>query len=214
MLNKGFCNYKACLQVSHIERSQVSQASVYHYYTHLLKQIHLLHSLSFFSLQKKLKNQKLWLSDWCLQSGTKHWHLLNFHLYDNMKISHDLWKNNSPKGITLQRKTHLWFAFFILCLFSFISFCVHRAISQCFLWVSLTQMAGYNHKICSWLIANGIAFSFGQHKSVGRSLTFRVLVYRWRNMVYTCEHNFCIMQKPIISGTKQFLFCPIVFIAI
>ena len=42
---------------------------------------------------------------------------------------------------------------------------------------SLTQMAGYNQEFHSWLIADGFAFSFGQHKSVGRSITFRVLAY-------------------------------------
>ena len=36
-------------------------------------------------------------------------------------------------------------------------------------------MAGYNQEFHSRLIAVGFAFSFGQHKSVGRSRTFRVL---------------------------------------
>ena len=31
-------------------------------------------------------------------------------------------------------------------------------------------MAGYNQEFCSRLIANGFAFSFGQHKSVERAL--------------------------------------------
>ena len=39
-------------------------------------------------------------------------------------------------------------------------------------------MASYNQEFCSWLTADGFAFSFGQHESVGRSLTVRV-----RNMV-------------------------------
>ena len=42
---------------------------------------------------------------------------------------------------------------------------------------SLTQMAGYNQEFHSRLIADGFAFSFGQHKSVGRSITFRVPAY-------------------------------------
>ena len=67
--------------------------------------------------------------------------------------------------------------FFLSCLFSFISFCVPWAISQFFPWGSLTQMTGYNQEFHSRLIANGFAFSFGQHKSVGRSLTFRVSAY-------------------------------------
>ena len=73
--------------------------------------------------------------------------------------------------------------FFLLCLFSSVSFYVHWAISQFFLWGSLTQMAGYNREFRSRLIANGFAFSFGQHESVGTSLTFRVSVYGWRNTV-------------------------------
>ena len=35
-------------------------------------------------------------------------------------------------------------------------------------------MASYNQAFHSWLIADGFAFSFGQQKSVGRSLTFKV----------------------------------------
>ena len=73
--------------------------------------------------------------------------------------------------------------FFLLCLFPSVSFCVHWAISQFFPRGSLTQMAGYNREFRSRLIANGFAFSFGQHESVGTSLTFRVSVYRWRNTV-------------------------------
>ena len=38
-------------------------------------------------------------------------------------------------------------------------------------------MAGYNREFYSRLIANGFAFSFGQHESIGRSLTFRVSAY-------------------------------------
>ena len=38
-------------------------------------------------------------------------------------------------------------------------------------------MAGYNREFRSQLIADGFAFSFGQHESVGRSLTFRVSAY-------------------------------------
>ena len=56
--------------------------------------------------------------------------------------------------------------FIPLCLFSFISFCVHWAISQLFPGGSLTQMAGYDQEFRSRLIADGFAFSFGQHKSV------------------------------------------------
>ena len=37
-------------------------------------------------------------------------------------------------------------------------------------------MTSYNQEFHSWLIANGFAF-FGQHESVGRSLTFRVSAY-------------------------------------
>ena len=72
-----------------------------------------------------------------------------------------------------------WFAFFLLHLFSFISFCVHWDIFQCFLWGLLTQMASYNQEFCSRLVADGFTFSFGQHESVGRSLTFRVSAYSW-----------------------------------
>ena len=66
--------------------------------------------------------------------------------------------------------------FFLLCSFSSVSFCVHWAISQFFPRGSLTQMAGYNREFRSRL-------SFGQHESVGTSLTFRVSVYGWRNTV-------------------------------
>ena len=38
-------------------------------------------------------------------------------------------------------------------------------------------MAGYNREFRYQLIADGFAFSFGQHESVGRSLTFRVSAY-------------------------------------
>ena len=38
-------------------------------------------------------------------------------------------------------------------------------------------MASYNQAFHSWLIADGFAFSFGQQKSVGRSLTFKVSAY-------------------------------------
>ena len=31
--------------------------------------------------------------------------------------------------------------------------------------------------------------------------------------LHTCEHNFCIKQKQIISGSKHQLFSPIIFIA-
>ena len=72
--------------------------------------------------------------------------------------------------------------FFLLCLFSFIDF---------FPWGSLTQMAGYNQEFRFRLIADGFAFSFGQHKSVGRSLTFRVSAYRWRNTVVTTKVTYC-----------------------
>ena len=51
--------------------------------------------------------------------------------------------------------------FFLLCLFSFVSCCVHEAISQFFPWGSLTQMAGYNQEFRTRLIADGFAFSFG-----------------------------------------------------
>ena len=36
-------------------------------------------------------------------------------------------------------------------------------------------MAGYNREFRSRLIANSFAFSFGQHESVGTSLTFKGL---------------------------------------
>ena len=42
----------------------------------------------------------------------------------------------------------------------------------------------YNQEFCSRLIADGFAFSFGQHKSVERSLTFRVPPYWSRNICY------------------------------
>ena len=42
---------------------------------------------------------------------------------------------------------------------------------------SLTQMGDYNQEFRSRLIADGFAFSFGQHKFVGRSIAFRVPAY-------------------------------------
>ena len=42
-------------------------------------------------------------------------------------------------------------------------------------------MAGYNQECRSRLIVDGFAFSFGQYEFVGRSQTFRVSAYRWRN---------------------------------
>ena len=38
-------------------------------------------------------------------------------------------------------------------------------------------MAGYNQEFRSRLMADGFAFSLGQHESVGRSLTLRVSAY-------------------------------------
>ena len=38
-------------------------------------------------------------------------------------------------------------------------------------------MAGYNQEFRTRLIADGFAFSFGYHESVGRSLTLRVSAY-------------------------------------
>ena len=46
-------------------------------------------------------------------------------------------------------------------------------------------MAGYNQEFCSRLIANGFAFSFGQHKSAERALAFGVSAYWSRNTVYS-----------------------------
>ena len=40
-------------------------------------------------------------------------------------------------------------------------------------------MASYNQEFHSQLIADGFALFFGQHKPVGRSLTFRVAAYNW-----------------------------------
>ena len=73
--------------------------------------------------------------------------------------------------------------FFLLCIFPFISCCAHWAISQFFPLGSLTQMACYNQEFCSGLIPDGFAFSLGQHKSVGRSLTFRVAAYNWDRLI-------------------------------
>ena len=42
---------------------------------------------------------------------------------------------------------------------------------------------------CSRLIADGFAFSFGKHKSVERSLTFRAPPYWSRNTVYSSLHS-------------------------
>ena len=63
--------------------------------------------------------------------------------------------------------------FFLLSLFSFISFCVHWAISQFF----PVRFAHSNGRL-QWRIS-----LFGQHESFGRSLTFRASAYRWRNTV-------------------------------
>ena len=73
--------------------------------------------------------------------------------------------------------------FFLLCIFPFISCCAHWAISQFFPLGSLTQMACYNQEFCSGLIPDGFAFSLGQRKSVGRSLTFRVAAYNWDRLI-------------------------------
>ena len=47
----------------------------------------------------------------------------------------------------------------------------------------------YNHEFCSRLIADGFAFSFGQHKSVKRALAFGVSAYWSRNTVYSSLHR-------------------------
>ena len=62
-------------------------------------------------------------------------------------------------------------------------FSVQWAISHCFPWGPLTQMAGYNVEFRSRLIVDGSAFFFAQHESVGRSLIFVVSAYRWRDTV-------------------------------
>ena len=41
----------------------------------------------------------------------------------------------------------------------------------------------YNRECRSRLIADGFAFSFGQHESVGRSLAFRVSAYSQNRLV-------------------------------
>ena len=72
--------------------------------------------------------------------------------------------------------------FFSFCVY-FISCCAHWAISQFFPLGSLTQMACYNQEFCSGLIPDGFAFSLRQCKSVGRSLTFRVVAYNWDRLI-------------------------------
>ena len=50
-------------------------------------------------------------------------------------------------------------------------------------------MACYNQDFCSRLIADGFAFSFGQHKSVERAVAFGVSAYWSRNTVYSSLHR-------------------------
>ena len=50
-------------------------------------------------------------------------------------------------------------------------------------------LACYNQEFCCRLIADGFAFSFGQHKSVKRALAFRVSAYWSRNTVYSSLHR-------------------------
>ena len=47
----------------------------------------------------------------------------------------------------------------------------------------------YNQEFRSLLIADGFAFSFGQHKSVKRALAFGVSAYWSRNTVYSSLHR-------------------------
>ena len=56
-------------------------------------------------------------------------------------------------------------------------------------------MAGYSQEFRSRLIADGFAFSFGRHESEGRSLTFRVSAYRWRNTVFKIDNEQNIPKK-------------------
>ena len=82
--------------------------------------------------------------------------------------------------------------FFFFCVYSHsLAFVFIEPFPDFFPWGSLTQMAGYNQEFRFRLIADGFAFSFGQHKSVGRSLTFRVSAYRWRNTVVTTKVTYC-----------------------
>ena len=53
-----------------------------------------------------------------------------------------------------------WFATFSFVIVLFIIFCVQWAISQCFPWGSLTQMAGYNQEFPSRLMVDGFTFFF------------------------------------------------------
>ena len=50
-------------------------------------------------------------------------------------------------------------------------------------------MADYNQEFCSQFIADGFAFSFGQRKSVERSLTSGVSAHWSRNTVYLFLHS-------------------------
>ena len=81
--------------------------------------------------------------------------------------------------------------FFLLCLFSFISFCVHWAISRFFSVRFAHSNGRLQSRISLSAYSRWFAFSFGQHKSVGRSLTFRVSAYRWRNTVVTTKVTYC-----------------------
>ena len=68
---------------------------------------------------------------------------------------------------------------FFLCVYSHsLAFVFIEPFPNFFPGGSLTQMGGYNQDFLSRLITDGFAFSFGQHKSVGRSITFRVPAYR------------------------------------
>ena len=50
-------------------------------------------------------------------------------------------------------------------------------------------MACYNGEFCSRLIADGFAYSFGQHKSVKRALAFGVSACWSRNAVYWTAYS-------------------------
>ena len=97
---------------------------------------------------------------------------------------------------------------FLLSLFSFISFCVHWAISQFFpvrfahsngRLQSRISLSAYSRWVCVFFWTTRV---FWTTWVVGRSLTFRVSAYWWRNTIVTTKVTYC----NIVNSTLTKIF--------
>ena len=126
-----------------------------------------------------------------------HWKTISLNSAKTLLISHYKWntwslccENHSIAEsivVSLQLRSSIYIftdSLFFFYVYSHSSALVFiEPFPNFFPWGLLIQMAGYNQEFHSWLIAVGFAFSFGQHESVGSSLTFRVLASSWGRLI-------------------------------